>query len=101
MILSESATRLLEELKTPPELGLCPACARTRLGLEHWDVLKLVRELIGAGLVLCVFDVCPVCGQRDLVTILRRHRARGDHQAAVAAIAVARFPPDRSTRAPG
>jgi len=72
-MLSEAARRFLTELQQLPEASLCPDCASTRLSLEKWDVMKLVRELIADGSVLARYKRCEVCLNETLVVTTRSH----------------------------
>ena len=60
-VLSENAERLLADLQYTPATSLCPDCAARDLALTKWDVLKLIRELIGDGragpMLLCLLPI--------------------------------------------
>ena len=71
-MLSENAARLLTDLKQRPAASLCPDCAARELGVTTWDVLKLIRELIGDGRVLCTYALCLTCAKPTLVVMVRR-----------------------------
>jgi hypothetical protein len=71
-MLSEDGARLLAELKTVPGGKLCVACISSRLGLDHWGVLKRLRELILSGQVMCGWYACSVCHQETAVAFPRR-----------------------------
>src|SRR5262245_58685170 len=71
-MLSESAIRLLTALRAHPHRSLCPECAARDLALMKWDVVKLIRELIGSGGVLCSYALCLGCSEQTLVVRVRR-----------------------------
>ena len=70
-MLSENAGRLLSNLEHQPAASLCPDCAVTDLALTKWDVLKLIRELIATGRVLCRYVYCHGCRELTLVVTVR------------------------------
>jgi len=76
-MLSERAEGLLTELSTARGEALCPRCVCARLACDHWDAMKAIRELIGAGRLLCVFESCPACGERILLARVRHARQSG------------------------
>ena len=77
-MLSEDAHRPLTELQQLPEASsLCPDRLGRRLALAKGDVLKLVRELIGSGNVLCGFYWCQSCVQEALVVTIQTSRRAG------------------------
>jgi hypothetical protein len=71
--LSDDAARLLIDLQAQPNASVCADCESTRLSLPKWDVVKLVRELIGTGDVLCRFQRCQACRETTLVVTARGH----------------------------
>jgi len=71
-VLSENAERLLADLRYTPATSLCPDCAARDLALTKWDVLKLIRELIGDGRVLCSYAFCLSYRRPTLVVEVRR-----------------------------
>jgi len=80
-MLSVLAERFLSELKSTPARALCPKCAKALLGLDDYEVLKVIRELVDAGHVLgrrstslgC-WGTCPRCGELQLVARLQPDR---------------------------
>ena len=70
-MLSEDGLRLLAELKTEPGGKLCIPCITARLGLDHWEALKRIRELILSGHVMCGWYHCSVCSGLTAVAFLR------------------------------
>jgi hypothetical protein len=71
-MLSEDGARLLAELKVQPGEKLCTLCITTRLGFDHWRVLKHLRELILSGDVMCGWYHCSDCHRENAVAFLRR-----------------------------
>jgi hypothetical protein len=63
-MLSEDAERLLRGLREQRAALLCPECAAREWSLPKWDVLKLIRELIGTGSVRCFYAFCLGCANR-------------------------------------
>ena len=73
-MLSEAATATDAFLRATPNSVTCEQCVATYLGIDRFDALKSIRELIGAGRVLCTYGECTFCHQRRL---LARVRAAG------------------------
>jgi hypothetical protein len=74
-MLSRSAVATLSFLRTLPTSVACERCIGAYLRAERLDVLKIIRELIEAGRILCQYAECPVCRERDIVAEVRRERA--------------------------
>jgi len=74
-MLSKSALATLSFLRTLPASVACEKCIGAYLRVERLDVLKIIRELIEAGRILCQYAECPVCRERDIVAEVRRERA--------------------------
>jgi len=70
-IRSEAAVEFLGELQLTPRGRLCVPCAAARLGLEKWAILKLIRETLLAGDVICLHTDCSRCCRVELVAALR------------------------------
>jgi hypothetical protein len=70
-MLSEKAMRLLEVLKKIRGGTLCVACAGAQFDIERPDVLKAMRELVGADHIIHGVFHCSWCGRRGLVAVLR------------------------------
>jgi len=70
-MLSEDGLRLLAELKAEPGGKLCIPCITAGLGLDHWEALKRIRELILSGYVICGWYHCSVCRHLTAVAFLR------------------------------
>jgi len=68
----QGADHFLEILQNVPEGALCVPCAAVRLQQDKWEVLKLVRGLIGRGHVLCEYRRCGSCHEQELVVRVRR-----------------------------
>ena len=45
-VLSERATSLLAFLRSIPDSAACDACMAAHLGVDRYDVLKAIRELV-------------------------------------------------------
>ena len=54
-VLSERATSLLAFLRSIPDSAACDACMAAHLGVDRYDVLKAIRELVLTGRVMCTF----------------------------------------------
>ena len=54
-VLSERATSLLAFLRSIPDSAACDACMAAHLGVDRYDVLKAIRELVLTGCVMCTF----------------------------------------------
>jgi hypothetical protein len=77
-MLSQDGARLLAELRLVPGGRLCTVCIGARLGTDHSDALKWIRELILNGDVICGWYQCSACHRLDAVTFLRaRGRSSG------------------------
>jgi hypothetical protein len=74
-MLSKSAVAMLSFLRTLPTSVACDSCIAAYLRAERLDVLKIIRELIEAGRILCRYAECPVCRERGIVAEVRRERA--------------------------
>jgi len=74
-MLSRSAAATLSFLRTLPTSVACETCIGAYLRAERLDVLKIIRELIEAGRILCQYAECPVCRERGIVAEVRRERA--------------------------
>jgi len=74
MMLSEAATSTHSFLRAIPNSVACEQCVATYLGVDRYDVLKSVRELIQAGLVLCTYGECTFCHERRLTVRVRTER---------------------------
>jgi hypothetical protein len=71
-MLSENATRLLEVLKRIPGGRLCVACAGAQFHIDQQEVLKAMRELVGADHIIHGFFHCSCCGRAGVAALLRR-----------------------------
>jgi hypothetical protein len=74
-MLSRSAVATLLYLRTLPTSVACERCIRAYLRAERLDVLKIIRQLIEAGRILCQYGECPICRERGVVAEVRRERA--------------------------
>ena len=74
-MLSESASATLSFLRSPANSVACEKCIPAHLGVDRFDVPKTIRELIGAGCILCTYAECAICRERRLVAKTRRGRA--------------------------
>jgi len=74
-MLSRSAVATLSFLRTLPTSVACERCIAAYLRAERLHVLKIIRELIEAGRILCLYAECPVCRERGIVAEVRRERA--------------------------
>jgi hypothetical protein len=70
-IRSEAAVEFLGELQLTPRGRLCVPCAAARLRVEKWAILKLIRETLLAGDVICLHTDCSRCCRIELVAALR------------------------------
>jgi hypothetical protein len=75
-MLSESAIRLDGLLRTTRATALCAGCVGSALGVEMWDAMKVIRELILDGEVTCKVNYCSECGSHTLVGRIRPTRWR-------------------------
>ena len=75
-MLPESAARLDGLLRITRATALCADCAASSLGVEKWDALKFIRELILHGDVTCSVSECSECRQHTLVARIRPTRWR-------------------------
>ena len=76
-VLSERATSLLAFLRSIPDSAACDACMAAHLGVDRYDVLKAIRELVLTGRVMCTFRGCSVCLERRLIATFRTRRDGG------------------------
>lgn len=74
-MLSHSAAATLSFLQTLPNSVACENCIAAYLGVDRFDVLKTIRELVGAGRILCRYTECAICRERRLVAQTRRNPA--------------------------
>jgi hypothetical protein len=72
--LSERAETLLSFITTLQGSAACENCSAAYLGIDRYDALKVIRELVLAGRILCGTEACAVCDERRLVARLRRER---------------------------
>lgn len=63
----ELAPLIQDHLRRTDGGKACPACLAAALKVEHWDVMKGIRELILAGRALGTYDHCGTCGREQLV----------------------------------
>jgi len=47
------------------------------LGVDRYDVLKAIRELVLTGRVMCTFRACSLCLERRLIATFRTRRDGG------------------------
>jgi len=73
-VLSEGATNLLAFLDSIHHTSACEFCAAASLGVDRYDVLNAIRELILNGRILCRHRECSVCFQRRLTATIRTPR---------------------------
>ena len=71
MTLSEAAAQVMSFLDTIPKSAACEHCIAAHLGVDRYDALKYVRELIGAGRILCTYAACVICRERRLLVHVR------------------------------
>ena len=74
MTLSEAATTMTAFLLTLQHRAVCEQCLASHLGVDRYDALKTIRELIGSGRVLCTYAECVICRERRLVVSVRAER---------------------------
>ena len=70
-IRSDGAIQLLGELQLVPGARLCVACAARHMRVEKWTVLKLIRETVLLGDVMCVQAPCSRRRRIETVATLR------------------------------
>lgn len=71
MMLSEAATATHSFLRALPNSVACEQCVAVYLGVDRYDVLKSIRELIHVGRVLCTYSECTICHERRLAVRVR------------------------------
>jgi hypothetical protein len=69
---SATARRLLAHLQGGLRVGLCSACAATRLRLDVQTVAAAIQELVASGDVATGLFTCSVCHRGELVAVLRK-----------------------------
>ena len=74
MLRSETAATTLGLLRSIPDSTTCEKCLAASLGINRFDALKSIRELILTGLVLCIVGECTICRERRLVARVRQRR---------------------------
>jgi hypothetical protein len=74
MTLSETAAATHSFLRATPNSVACEKCLATHLGVDRYEVLKSIRELIPAGRILCTYAECAICRERSLVAHVRTER---------------------------
>jgi hypothetical protein len=70
-MVSENATRLLAVLKKIPGGTLCVACAEAQFDLDRREMLKAMRELVGADHIIHGVFHCSCCGRAGVAALLR------------------------------
>lgn len=75
MALSEAAAATLASLRDVPKSTACENCLATLLGVDRYDVLKSIRELIRVGRILCTYGGCGICHERRLLARIRSERS--------------------------
>jgi hypothetical protein len=70
-LLSETAEALLSLLRTLPQHATCENCAASYLQVDRHDALKVIRELILNGHILCSDAPCSICHDERVVARLR------------------------------
>src|SRR5215471_8333271 len=84
---TELADRVLAHLAFAPDVGVCPACTAARLGVEQWDIMKAIRELVASRSILCTHAIGADCGGRVLVARVARKLRREAPGLALGALA--------------
>ena len=80
VVTSEFAEKVQDRLRQVSGGKACCACLGAALSLDRWDVLKGIRELILAGVVLAEMNDCGVCHRSDLVARLFPPSRRGSRR---------------------
>jgi hypothetical protein len=70
-MVSDAATATDSFLRAVPNSVTCEQCVATYLGVDRYDALKSIRELIHAGRILCTYGECTFCHERRLLAQVR------------------------------
>ena len=73
-MLSDSGAATLSFLGMLPNNVACENCIGAHLGVDRFGALKYIRELVGAGHILCRYTQCEICHERRLVAQVRGKR---------------------------
>jgi hypothetical protein len=79
-MLSGHAETLLSFLAMRAGSGACEKCAAAHLGVDRYDALKVIRELVLAGRILCASAICSICTERRLVARVHREQPFGSRR---------------------
>ena len=74
-MLSGSAIEAVSLFRALPNSVVCVTCLAAYLGVAHSAALKIVRELMKAGRILCTCAECGICGEWTPVAYMRRGSA--------------------------
>jgi hypothetical protein len=72
--MSEYTERVLDQVRQTDGGTVCALCLAAALGIDRWDVLKGIRELVLTGQILCSIEIWSVCTTRQ--PVVRRRRSQ-------------------------